>query len=119
MSVNGVLKLSKYKYIIATILSVMLGSIDMKPAHALTGNDVLHKMKAVERHAFLSGLVEGLGYARFLRDKRDNSGSKCIYDWYFKDKETNRPKIQKWFERHPDKPASTLLYVLLKRDCGA
>ena len=115
---NGVSQTKRKTAFYPAILGAMLGLAQAQPAYALTADDVLNKMDAKEQHAFLAGLVEGLGYARFLRDKPDSTGSQCIYDWYFKDRETNKPKIAAWFERHLDKPASTLLYVLIKKECG-
>lgn len=62
-------------------------------------------------HADLS-----LAYSRYLRDKPDQSGMKCISAWYAKADSVD--KIWQWFARHPDKPAGVLLHVLIKKECG-
>ena len=87
-------------------------------AQALTADDVLNKMDAKEQASFIAGVVGGFAYSRYLRDKPDKSGMKCIYDWYYGSGETKWHNVETWFSRHPDKPAEPLLYVLIKRECG-
>lgn len=115
---NGVLQIKWNAAFISAILGALLGLAATQPACALTADDVLNKMDSDQRYFFLAGLIEGMGYARFLREKPETTGSKCIYNWYFEGGEANKRKIKTWFERHLDKPASTLLYVLVKKDCG-
>lgn len=87
-------------------------------ATALTANEVMNNMKDGERFAYVSGIVDGLAYARWLRDQPDSTGTKCIYGWYYSGQEENRILVLDWFERHPDKHADQLMYVLIKKECG-
>lgn len=86
----------------------------------LNAGFVLNKMNVDQQVSYVAGVVEGLAYSRYLRDKPDQSGMQCIYDWYGKN--TGKVQISKmdaWFAKHPDKPVGVLLYVLIKQDCGA
>lgn len=118
MSVNGVLKLSKYKEIFAIISCVMIGIFHSQPAHAINGGDVIHKMSPEARVSYITGLVEAFGYARFRKDKPSQDGMKCIIDWYYKGGDATKLQIKTWFDKHADKPASVLLFTLIKRKCG-
>ncbi len=87
-------------------------------AHALTADDVLNKMSNDQQHGYISGMVDGLAYARWLQDKPDSTGMQCIYGWYYSGKKEKWALIHQWFERHLDKPVDALLYVLIKKECG-
>lgn len=90
----------------------------MSPAHAINGDDVINKMTVDQRHSYLVGLIDGLAYSRFLRDRPNEDSSKCVYDWYYEGGKDVKLKIRNWFNRHPDKPATALMYVLVKKECG-
>lgn len=89
-----------------------------KEAAALTAEDVLNRMNDDERFAYISGLVDGLAFARWTAEKPDNTGMQCIYDWYYGGNTAVRETIQTWLTRHQDKPVDALMYVLIKRECG-
>ena len=97
----------------------MLSIVTQTQANSLNAGAILNDMDAKQRYGYVSGVVEGLAYSRFLRDKPSETGMKCIYDWYYKDGAKQWTRIESWFRRHPDKPAGVLLYVLIKKDCGA
>lgn len=84
----------------------------------LNAGYVLNQMNADQRIGYISGVVEGLAYARFLKDHPSEEGMTCIYDWYDDGGTEQWSMIQTWFERHSDKPAGVLLYVLIKQECG-
>ncbi|MEM8497830.1 MAG: hypothetical protein AAF542_07380 [Pseudomonadota bacterium] len=91
-----------------------------KEAKALTAKEFLDNFSGREQAAFVSGAVGAYAHARYLREKPDKTGMNCIYDWYFKADAKNKwAKIETWFERHPDYPVEPLLYVLIKKGCGA
>ena len=101
------------------MLLVMFGLFNIQPATALTAKEVLGDMNADQRWGYVSGVVEGLATARWLRDKPESGGMTCIFDWYLSGPQEKRAMITAWFNRHPDKPVGTLLYVLIKKECGA
>lgn len=102
-----------------TVVSLLAMSIVANTAHAQTAGDVMTKMNADQRIGYIDGVVEGLAYGRWLRDKPDQSGMNCIYRWYFqKPVEPQWNRITAWLARHPDKPVGALIYVLLKQECG-
>lgn len=87
-------------------------------AHALTADDVLNKMNADQQTSYIAGMVGGFAHSRFQRDKPDQSGVTCIFDWYYGSGTTKWQLIETWFSRHLDKQVEPLLYVLIKRECG-
>ncbi len=105
----------------AAVAYFLFGALVAHSAYVddLNASAVLNKMNSDQRHGYISGVVEGLAYARFLRDRPNETGMKCIYDWYYTGKIKKWLKIEAWFKRHPDKPVGALLYVLTKKECGA
>ncbi len=99
--------------------AIMFALPSPSTAQQLNAGAVLNKMNSDQRHGYLSGIVEGLAYARWLRDKPDGGGMKCIYRWYYEGGTINAKKLNSWLHRHPDKPVSALMHVLIKKDCGA
>jgi len=93
--------------------------INTSHASSLNAGAIMNKMNLGQRHGYISGVIEGLAYSRFLRDKPNETGMKCIYDWYYSGKAKKWKTIETWFGRHPNKPAGVLLYVLIKKECGA
>ncbi len=88
-------------------------------AHALTADDVLNKMNSKEQTTYITGVVGGFAYSRYLRDSPDKTGMNCIYGWFHGEKNRSAwNQIDAWFSRHLDKPVEPLLYVLIKRECG-
>ena len=88
-------------------------------AMALTAQEVMDNMSSDERFAYVSGVVEGLAFARWLADDRDPLGMQCIWDWYLKsDQRTRFNQQMDWFEQHPDQQVGTLMYALIREECG-
>ncbi len=100
------------------ILSVAAFTSLGQEAKALTADDVLNKMNADQRFGYISGVVEGLAYSRWVADKPDDTGMTCIYDWYYQGEEARSNQVDGWLRRHLDKPVGALLYVLIKKECG-
>jgi len=70
------------------------------------------------------GIVEGLAYARFLRDtekagRPDEKGMTCIYRWYHGgDTKARFDRMTRAFERYSDRHPTTILYAMIKKECG-
>ncbi len=105
----------KYQNVFAVIFGIMCA--ESAQAQNLDANFVLNKMTSDQQVSYVAGVVEGLAFSRWQRDKPDRTGIQCIYKWA--GKKDKWPKIEQWFGRHPDKSAGPLLYVLIKQDCGA
>lgn len=119
MSKQKDFKLTKYSPLFAIIIAAMVMNTT-NYAVAQSADDVLNKMEPGETTSYLAGVVEGLAFARWLKDRPDQTGSKCIYDWYYEtDTETRFNRVRAWLKRHPDKGVGALMYVLIKKECGA
>lgn len=82
----------------------------------------MQKMKSEERFPYIAGVVEGLAYARYLRDGKQPAGMTCIYDWFYKGKDgkssdDNITTIYAAFGRYPDYPPAAIVEVLLDKAC--
>lgn len=89
-------------------------------ASALTAREVMDNMSAQQRFAYISGVVEGLGFARWLADDRDDTGMRCIYDWYYDEEKESAVFNEQmdWLEKHPDQQVNVLMYALIREYCG-
>ncbi len=97
------------------------GGLTIHQSHAenLDAGAVLNEMETKQQSAFVTGIVQGLAYARFLRDRPNEDGFRCVSGWLNGDAKGNWNKILTLFERHSTKPPAVLLHVLIKKDCGA
>ena len=94
-------------------------------AHAetpLTAQVVLDNMPTNEFVSYVSGIVEGLAYARFRKDtaaagQNDEDGMKCIRDWYHGNSEIIL-QIEESFRKYGTYPPWVVLAVMIKRECG-
>ncbi len=118
MWVKNLLKLSKYKQLSIIITVLMLGVASPAQAEKLNAGFVLNNMGAKEKVGYISGVIEGLAYSRFLRDRPNEDGMICINRWINKDGTKRWKKMEALFARHADKSVSVLLYVLIKGECG-
>lgn len=119
MLVNNALILSISKSFPAILFSTMLGAGNAALAQDVNAGAVMDKMNSDQRIGYVSGVVEGLAYARFVKDKPSEEGMKCIYDWYYKDNDKRwKETLLPMFDRHRDKPVGVILHVLTKKECG-
>lgn len=90
------------------------------PSGALTVAETRANMSSDERFAYVGGVIEGLAFARWITDNRSTEGRDCILNWYFaNDNESARFNRQMgFFDEHPDQHISTLMYALIREECG-
>lgn len=106
-----------------TALAITAGA----PAKAedFTAGIVMEKMKPDERFTFLSGVIEGLAYARYVKDGKTTDGMGCIYDWFysegdFADQSTEAiDQIELAFLKYKDYTPGALVGALIIKRCGA
>lgn len=100
-------------------LALPLASLPVKAnASDFTAGVVVTKMAEADRYPFISGIVEGLAYARYKNGGEDTAGMRCIYDWFYEDK--NRPEeILETFKRFADYTAGAVLAAMIEKKCGA
>ena len=86
-------------------------------AGGLTTDTVLKIMSDKELNAYISGLVEGLAYARYVQDgKKSYEGMTCISNWFYKDKKT-APKIVRAFAHFKGSFANSVVGALAAKEC--
>lgn len=86
-------------------------------ANDFTAEKVMKEMDATQRYAFISGVVEGLAVARYMRDGKKSEGMNCIYDWFYDDKKTI-DVIYVAFGKFSTYPPGAIIDSLTKRKCG-
>ncbi len=82
----------------------------------------MNKMKSEERFPYIAGVVEGLAYARYVRDGKKTEGMKCIYDWFYKGKDgksssDNITLIYAAFGKYPDYTPAAIVGALADKAC--
>ena len=93
--------------------------IRLGAAQALTVTEIRKNLTPAEQIHYVTGLVEGLAFARWLADNKDSSGMACIWDWYLGEDSQKRIAQQRaMFDKHPDQHVSTLVYAMIKKKCG-
>ena len=98
----------------------MFAAFSTAPAKALTAEDVMKKMTQDQRSSFLLGVIEGLAFSRYVKDKPNTKGMECIHDWKYGPKgDTNTLRMLDLFDKRPKQPVVPLLYILIKQHCGA
>ncbi|MDI6029447.1 hypothetical protein QBK99_25180 [Corticibacterium sp. UT-5YL-CI-8] len=107
------------KYIRNAALSLLLAALPVAAeATDFTAGKVLNEMSADERAAYISGVVEGLAYARYKKDGDETGGMKCIYDWlYYED--TTPQDILSAFKRFPDHTPGAVMAAMVEKECGS
>ncbi len=90
---------------------------------AMTAGVVLEEMPVRERSSYVMGIVEGLAYSRFRKDthaagQNDETGMKCVYDWFYRDSMKSLDLIEAAFRKYSDHYPSVLLAVMIKKECG-
>lgn len=87
-------------------------------AESLDARFVLNEMNQDQRVSYVEGIVDGLAYARFLRDRPDETGYLCVINWYQTDSEEKWRLVKKWLARHANKPVPVLMHIMIKKECG-
>ena len=94
-------------------------TLNAPQASALTVEDWLEFMPPNERTAYVDGVVEGLAFARWIADDRDQTGMNCVLGWYYGDGNGQAYQIARdFFDQHPDQHIGTLMYALIREECG-
>jgi hypothetical protein len=107
--------------ICVVFLVACIGNAKTSYSKTINAGFVMNKMNVDQQVSYIAGVIEGLAFSRYLRDKPNQKSMKCVYGWYAEN--TGGPqkwkKMEAWLAKHPDKPVGVLLYVLIKRKCGA
>lgn len=77
----------------------------------------MEKMDAVQRSAYMAGVIEGLAYARFERDGGTTEGMGCIYRWYY-EADGTIAKIHSAFDAFPDHLPGAVIAAMVAKVCG-
>ncbi len=93
----------------------MLGA---SQAQDLTAGFVMENLERDDRFLYVSGVVEGLAYARYIDDGRNpGQGMRCIYEW-FHDRDETVEKIYSAFEQFPEHTPGAIVAALAEQECG-
>lgn len=116
---------------VAAAAALGIGSSLPVPANAqsddggtpVTAGLLLKEMPPAEFTTYTLGIVEGLAYARFLRDteksgRRNEDGMGCIHRWYHGDTKARFNKMMQAFEKYSEHHPTTILYAMIKKECG-
>ena len=82
----------------------------------LTTGVVMERMDNTERFAYIAGLIEGLAYARYVRDGQQTEGMACINNWFYR-REGAVDQVYVAFGEFPDYPPGAVMSVLLDQVC--
>lgn len=83
----------------------------------MTAGVIMEKMPQADRYPFVAGIIEGLAYARYVKDGKKTDGMGCIYDWFYK----NKGRIQdiyQAFDRFKEHLPGTIVATMVAKECG-
>jgi len=83
----------------------------------MTAGVVMEKMPALERIAFVAGVVEGLAYARYSKDGKQTAGMSCIYSWFY-DKKDRIQDVYQAFNRFKEHMPGAIVAAMVAKECG-
>ena len=89
----------------------------------MTAGAVLKDMPVRERTAYITGIVEGLAYARFRKDTiaagtKNETGMTCVRNWFYKDALGTLTRIEATFEKYATEFPPVILTLMVKKECG-
>ena len=88
-------------------------------AGALTVEDLRENLSVEAQTSYVAGVVEGLAFARWIADDRAYEGMDCILEWYYRSGDTSAFRAAlDMFDQHPDQHIGTLMYALIREECG-
>lgn len=96
--------------------SCLIASASAHGQTELTAGVVMEEMEAAERYTYIAGIIEGLAYARYVRDGQDAAGMECIYGWFY-DQDGAVEQIYVAFQEFPEYLPGAVTSVLLNRVC--
>lgn len=93
------------------------------PSSSMTAGLIMDKMETTERFHYVTGIIEGLAYARLVKDtksagKQESKGMNCIYGWFYADPVQQMIQVEGVFKKYPDHFPAVLLTALIRRKCG-
>lgn len=81
----------------------------------LTAGVVMEKMSTDMRYGYITGIIEGLAFARHLDG--DSDGMVCLYGWLY-ESDTSWRHIIQTFHRFSDRLPANIISALARRECG-
>lgn len=89
----------------------------------MTAGNLMKEMPAGERAIYISGVVDGLAFARFRKDtlakvEKDEAGMACILNWFNKDSLATVLHIEATFEKYADEYPPMILALMVRQECG-
>jgi hypothetical protein len=113
-------KVIRYSAVVSGVLAsaaIAILPANDASAEAFDADKVMNNMTVEQRSAYVSGVIEGLAIARYMKDGKQPAGMKCIYDWYYEEA-SNIRVIYDAFDRYPTYPPGSIIDVLVKQKCG-
>lgn len=113
---------SKNAAAMAMILAVA-APISARADTPMTAGNLMKEMPVRERTAYITGIVDGLAFARFRKDtlakgEKDEAGMICVHNWFHKDSLATLLRIEATFQKYADELPSLLLALMVKKECG-
>ncbi len=118
MLVNKWFTLSKYKQVFVIIISSLFVSPVQAQQQNFNAGFVLNGMTSDQQVSYIAGIIEGLAFARWLKDEKEMEGMRCVYNWYYENSLEKWEQIEAFFGEHPDRKPGPLIYILVRSECG-
>ena len=95
--------------------ALVILSMSVPSANALTGEDIMSKMNADQRHAFIAGSIEMAALMFHLQGERQKAS--CVMDWFY-DGDDGAQQILQAFAQFSDRQTHPVILTLINGACG-
>jgi hypothetical protein len=85
-------------------------------AEEFTAGTVITKMAESDRYPFVLGIIEGISFARYIKDEKETAGMRCIYEWGMKAETVT--KIYEAFAKFSDFAPAAIVTAMAEKECG-
>lgn len=100
------------------IAATALGIVSLVcPASAITARDVLDRMSAPERQAYIWGIVDTLVYVERAAAHGATPHSDCLYAWYYGDDPPGPAQVLKVFAEYRNETPASLIISAADSTC--
>lgn len=82
----------------------------------LNAGYVVQQMNPDDRYPYVMGIVEGISFARYMRDGKKVDGMRCIYEWAMR--EGTVLKVYEAFAAFPEYAPAAVVTSMAEKECG-
>lgn len=105
----------KFSFIGQCAAALIILSMSVPSANALTGEDIMSKMNADQRHAYIAGSIEMAAFMNHAEGRRERA--QCVMNLFFGD-DADPLLFDRTLAEFEDRQAMPVIHLVIRRECG-